>query len=154
MTNTENVQTRGPRVAPGAFQEDRSWQRNDLGIRGRYAGRDYYYENRTARPVGRVGRSTAPWDAARALRVGGIALIALGAAAWVWIVLTVVSSLGAGTEPDHPFSARFGGITLSSGGLVAIVAGVLLATVGSWLARAAYGRRERTRVGPDQIYWP
>jgi hypothetical protein len=154
MTDHDDVRTRGPRVAPGAFQDHQSWQRNDLGSHGRYAGREYYDGRRGGRPNARPVRTVVPWDAGRALRVGGLVLLSVGVAAWVWLILAFVSSIGAGTIPDHPFGDRLSGIPLGSGGLVAIVLGTLLATVGSKLARAAYDRRARTRprLGPDRMF--
>lgn len=150
MTNSDNVHAlRGAVRYRGGLQENQSWQRVDLGAGGRYAGRDYYYDR--GRRSG-AGRAVVPRDAARTLRVAGLVLVSAGVAAWVWLILAFVSAVGSGSIPDHPFDARVAGVSLGSGGLVAIVGGVLLATVGSWLARAAYLRRERTRLGPNQEY--
>ncbi|HEV2782992.1 MAG TPA: hypothetical protein VGX25_26700 [Actinophytocola sp.] len=113
-------------------------------MRGRSTGRDYYDVRARRSNVAPI-RPITSRDAARLLRVAGLTVIAAGAAAWVWLILAFVSSISSGDLPDDAFGARLSGIPLGSGGLVAIVAGVLLATVGSWLARAAYGRRERIR---------
>jgi hypothetical protein len=123
-----------------ANQDNLSWQRTDFGNGGRYAGRDYYDGRTNGASVELPRPSAAPEATGRALKVVGLVVALAGVAGWLWLILAFVSSVGAGTLPDDPFGTRLAGVPLGSGGLVAILVGSCLATVGSWTVRAAQRR--------------
>lgn len=133
--------------APGGrvIRENEYWQRSDLG-RGRSTGREYYNndiraDNRALPSVQDPAvRVATPGSAGRTLTKAGIAIALAGAAGWLWLILALLSSVGSGDIPDDAFGTRLGGIPLGSGGLIAIIIGVLLVVTGTWLAKAANRR--------------
>lgn len=141
MTDSDHAPTIGSPVIIGrAYQDNLSWQRTDFGNGGRYAGRDYYDGRTNGASVELPKPSVAPGATGRALKVVGLVVALAGVAGWLWLILAFVSAVGAGTLPDDPFGARLAGVPLGSGGLVAILVGSCLATVGSWLARSVRRR--------------
>jgi len=122
------------------------WQRADSRSGGRDSARDYEPE-----PAGLVLETRsplrnppAPEATGRTLKVVGLVMVSAGVAGWLWMILALVSSVGAGTLPDDPFGTRLAGIPLGSGGLFAIVVGGVLAAVGSRLVRTARERAYRS----------
>jgi hypothetical protein len=114
----------------------------DLGPGGRNAGREYYDHRGLAASVSDndTDRVVTPGGAGRMLTMVGFGLAIAGAAGWLWLILALLSSVGRNDIPDDAFGTRLGGIPLGSGGLIAIILGVLLAVTGNWLAKAARRR--------------
>jgi hypothetical protein len=147
MTASDHLRdTRDPASGSRVIRDNESWQRTDLGRGGRATGRQYY-DDRGVQSVtdDRVGRVVTPGSAGRTLTRFGIGIAVAGAAGWLWMTLAFLSAVGAGDIPDDAFGTRVGGISLLSGGFTAIVIGVVLALIGSWLAKAARRRSERAR---------
>lgn len=150
MTASDHLRdTRDPASGSRAIRDNESWQRTDLGRGGRATGRQYY-EDRGVRPVedNRVERVATPGNAGRTLTRFGIGIAVAGAAGWLWMILAFLSAVGGGTLPDNALGTRVVGISLLSGGFTAILIGVGLAMIGSWLSRAAGRRSERTNWNP------
>src|SRR4051812_49028970 len=117
MTDSDNNRAMGgPVTVARAYQENLSWQRSDLGTRGRATGRDYYDDRRLTEPFRELPRPPAPGAGGQALKVVGLVVALAGVAGWLWLILAFVSAVGAGTLPDDPFGTRLAGIPLGSGG--------------------------------------
>ena len=145
MTDSDTTRAINDPGAPSrAYQDMASWQRADLGTGGRYTGRDYY-DRTVAKPAISLPRSAAPGAVGRAVKVVGLVVALAGIAGWLWLILALLSAVGAGNLPDNAFSARLAGIPLGSGGLVAILIGGALALIGTLAERSA---RRRVRWEP------
>jgi hypothetical protein len=141
MTASDHLRDiRDPASGSRAVRDNESWQRTDLGLGGRHAGREYYEHRGMAIEASSVDRVVTPGNAGRTLTKVGIGLALAGAAGWLWLILAFVSSVGRNNVPDDAFGTRLGGIPLGSGGLVAVILGILLAVTGIWLAKAARRR--------------
>jgi hypothetical protein len=138
--------TRGSAETSRVFQDYESWQRSDLG-----PGREYY-DRRTILPEDdRAGR-VPPGGVGRTITVFGMIVALTGGAGWLWLILAFVSSMGGGKIAEHPFDTRVAGIALGSGGLLAVVIGILLALAGAGLSRAARSRYERAKWDPTRPF--
>jgi hypothetical protein len=138
-----------PDPTSGGYQENMSWQRSGLRPGGRYTGRAYY-DRRLTDPGEHLPAPipAPPGTAGRAIRVVGLVLLCAGLAAWLWLLLALVSSIGAGTLPDDPFGTRVAGVHLGTGGLIAILIGGALAVIGYGMERTA---RRRVRWEPVDL---
>jgi hypothetical protein len=150
MTASDHIrETREPAPGSRTVRDNESWQRTDLGRSGRYTGREYYDDRGTqAAEDYRVDRVATPGSAGRAITRLGIVIAVAGGAGWLWLILALLSAVGAGNLPDDAFGTRVGGISLLSGGFTAILIGVGLAVVGRWVATAAGRRSERAKWDP------
>ena len=141
MTDSDHAPAIGsPAVIGRAYQDNLSWQRTDFGNGGRSTGRDYFDGRTNGASLDLPRPSATPGATGRAIKVVGLVVALAGAAGWLWLILAFVSSVGGGILPDDPFGTRLAGVPLGSGGLVAILVGSCLATVGSWMARAVRRR--------------
>jgi hypothetical protein len=137
---------RGSAESGRVFQDYESWQRSDLG-----PGRAYY-DRRTILPEDdRAGRML-PGGVGRTITVFGMIVALTGGAGWLWLILAFVSSMGGGIIAEHPFDTQVAGIALSSGGLLAIIIGTLLAVAGMGLSKAARSRYERAKWDPTRPF--
>jgi hypothetical protein len=149
MTDSDNIG--GPATLGRDNGDNLSWQRVDFG--GRHAGLDYFDRRVTGpAPQTRLGpEPSSPAGFGRLLEVVGLIIALTGGAGWLWMVLAFVSSIGAGNMPDDPWGTHLAGIPLSTGGLVAILIGGLLAAIGSSVTRIVRGRTGRIHwVDPNQ----
>ncbi|HET9140119.1 hypothetical protein [Actinophytocola sp.] len=131
------------------YRDNPSWQRSELRPGGRYAGRDYF-DRRLTEPGEDLPNPipAPPGTAGRAVKVVGLVLLATGFAAWLWLLLALVSAIGSGVLPNDPFGIRITGIPLGSGGLIAILVGGTIAVVGSGMERTAQRRIRWEPVDP------
>jgi hypothetical protein len=141
MTDSDTHRTIDSSDLNGGHPDNMSWQRAGLRPGGRYTGRDYYDRRLTGPGQDLPAPIPAPpGTAGRAIRVVGLVLLCAGLAAWLWLLLALASSIGAGTLPDDPLGTRVAGIPLGTGGLIAILIGGALAVVGHGMERAAQRR--------------